>query len=474
MSIMRKACFLVFATTAVAWADTLTLLDGSVLDGKVAVDEVRLSVQLSGFGDLPDLTIPLEMVASINGTPVKIDPARWFEKQFSEVDLGDIGALRKLASWCALKGLPAQQKQVLEQVVSLDPGDEQAHLLLAHARYNGEWMSEEDLKENGLAGLRRCGAEWVTVQEMALRMQKGKVKTSDDVMREAGMVRVNQQWHRPEDLLGQGYLFVNGRWGRALIISQEALTKVVMHPKLALPDQATISRMEDAGRIASCLELRECLLRGAVEGLNIPERLAAENRETWLQTNPSNRLVTSLREEPSSYELLVRLVRDNDTLAILDVLYLTDAQTAALFNVSYQTNFVDRTAAKKALKVLNANQLEVLRNYMGYGGVPPADVLDPPRVGQASTASSGGRPTVPPTAECFCYEQQLEELTKVPDDKLKEAVSEFVNNNYLPVIKGRYPEIARELSKKKEYVVTTITETIRRHKTSPIKGDSFG
>jgi hypothetical protein len=179
---------------------------------------------------------------------------------------------------------------------------------------------------------------------------------------------------------------------------------------------------------------------------------------------------------------LERMAQDNDTLALMSVLYLSDKQMVSLFNACVEFNgirtrafadnlSIDESAAKRFTRtlkgILTANQMDIFKRYYGTGGMPLANVLDPPRIGQVSggdTVDSGTPRRLPPYLECMCYEGVLAELTKLDGSKLETGIVKFVDTTYLMIVERRYPELVDELKEDKEYVAQKVADVVDKLK----------
>ncbi len=122
-----------------------------------------------------------------------------------EKDAGkDVTALLEVAEWAKEKGLVADRRRILNDIIKQDPDNGPAHEALGFVKYEGEWMTKskaEGLREKALAaemkakGLIEVDGVWVTKDEEAdakkgIFMHDGeRVSKSDKLALVQGMIR---------------------------------------------------------------------------------------------------------------------------------------------------------------------------------------------------------------------------------------------------------------------------------------------
>ena len=103
------------------------------------------------------------------------DPAEEY-KRLKEGAGKDVAKLWELYLWCEARSMARESKSVLWRIVRADDSHKEAHTLLGHLFFDGEWFTSE----KKLAKHKRVEAE-----------RKAK---------EEGLVRWNEQWVRKEDI----------------------------------------------------------------------------------------------------------------------------------------------------------------------------------------------------------------------------------------------------------------------------------
>ncbi|MEX2186393.1 MAG: hypothetical protein WD875_06355 [Pirellulales bacterium] len=76
----------------------------------------------------------------------------------------------KLADWCREHYLSVQEKAHLQRVVELEPDNARVRARLKHRQYQGEWLTEKEIKER--QGLVFYRGKWRTKQEVELVEQR--------------------------------------------------------------------------------------------------------------------------------------------------------------------------------------------------------------------------------------------------------------------------------------------------------------
>ena len=159
---------LVFAAVPAARdvrADTLELLDGRVVEGRVTKDGETYLV-VSRFGEA---TIAAKDVKSwTRAKPIDVE---WAER-IAAAKPGDFAARAAIAKWLAEAGRTEDALATAQAVADADPENAVAHAVLGHVRHGGTWMTPDQAK---LAdGLEEHGGTWYTPAEWALIDPEGK------------------------------------------------------------------------------------------------------------------------------------------------------------------------------------------------------------------------------------------------------------------------------------------------------------
>lgn len=108
-----------------------------------------------------------------------------------------------LAEWCRENKLEEQRREHLERVVELDPGHAKARAALGQTKYEGEWLTRDEVMEK--RGLVPHKGRWITPQELELvektqeerereqawfsevRKLKGWLRGNTDILRRRGL-----------------------------------------------------------------------------------------------------------------------------------------------------------------------------------------------------------------------------------------------------------------------------------------------
>ena len=80
-----------------------------------------------------------------------------------------VEAQRELAEWCSKNRLAEQHRECMQRIVDLEPENEQARLALGFTKYNGKWMTQDDIKR--AQGFVKYKGRYITTQEKEIKMQ---------------------------------------------------------------------------------------------------------------------------------------------------------------------------------------------------------------------------------------------------------------------------------------------------------------
>lgn len=163
------ACLLVFASlTATVSAEVFVLRNGGQIEGLHVNRDDKLA--------------PHYVVRTADGGEVTIarrDVREVFPRKDNEVAYDRVAPTYadtvadqlKLADWCREHFLSVQEKAHLRRVVELDPNHAVARRRLKQRLYQGEWLSDAEIKER--QGLVLYRGKWRTKQEVELLEQRG-------------------------------------------------------------------------------------------------------------------------------------------------------------------------------------------------------------------------------------------------------------------------------------------------------------
>jgi hypothetical protein len=136
-----------------ALADTVVTTDGRRLEGTVTERDGKIVVSpKKGIEIILDKS---EIDRIEAGSSVKED----FAKKKADLVPGDPEPRYALAQWCKEKGLLAEQKQMLEDVIRLAPDHAQARRDLGYVKDGDQWITEDDLRKK--LGFEKVNGKWV-------------------------------------------------------------------------------------------------------------------------------------------------------------------------------------------------------------------------------------------------------------------------------------------------------------------------
>lgn len=164
----RLALLLLALASAPAFADTVITTDGRRLEGNVTERDGKIVVSpKKGIEIILDKSDIEKIVA---GPTLKDD----FQKKKADLVPGDPEPRYALAGWCKEKGLTAEWREMLEDVIRLSPDHAQARRDLGYVKDdNGQWITEEALRKK--LGFERVNGKWVTAAEAK------KIRRTDEV-----------------------------------------------------------------------------------------------------------------------------------------------------------------------------------------------------------------------------------------------------------------------------------------------------
>lgn len=130
-----------FAAALPAAADVVHLTNGRTLQGEVIAGGEGSDLTLvTAFGTLE---LPESMVSRVErSTSLREAVAR----TRARLDPGDADALFDLALWCRKEGAETLARELLEEVLALEPEHAGAHRAFGHVREDGRWMTEPEAR----------------------------------------------------------------------------------------------------------------------------------------------------------------------------------------------------------------------------------------------------------------------------------------------------------------------------------------
>ncbi|MGE0190570.1 MAG: hypothetical protein AB7T63_00880 [Planctomycetota bacterium] len=149
---------LVAATSGPARADVLELSDGRLVEGVVVKSGDELLV-LSRFGvsSIPAADVVARHEGAAADTQVKAVLAKLAADDFAN--------RVRVAAWLKGLGRDEEARALAEEVLACDPEQADAHALLGHVRFRGQWMHPDEARR--AEGLERHGDRWYTPEEWA-------------------------------------------------------------------------------------------------------------------------------------------------------------------------------------------------------------------------------------------------------------------------------------------------------------------
>jgi hypothetical protein len=157
---------------AVSSADVLHLRTGGRLEG-VIVRETASSITLDvGMGEV---SLPKSSVIRVERRDSALSEYR---ARLRSIQQGDVDALARLAHFAGENGLRNESRLMWARVLSLEPGNVEAHLALGHVLVGGTYMDEAEA--NRAQGLIQFEGRWMTPAEQAFLLRQREQRIADD------------------------------------------------------------------------------------------------------------------------------------------------------------------------------------------------------------------------------------------------------------------------------------------------------
>jgi len=155
-------------------ADTVKLEGGRVIRGQI-VDEKSTdrTLVIKLLVGKAEVTIERGQIQEIIREKIPAEQYEELKAQYGDT----IEDHWKLAMWCETNKLPKQRKYHLEKVIELDPDHAGAREKLGFVRYDGKWLTINEVKE--AKGLVRYNGRYVTPQEKEILEQKRRQESEE-------------------------------------------------------------------------------------------------------------------------------------------------------------------------------------------------------------------------------------------------------------------------------------------------------
>ncbi len=165
---MRWTWGFVLAAALPAAADEVTLRSGEKIEGRVTRTGDRIAIEV----DWGTLTLRPDDVTRIVLKPSALQE---LQERRQKLDARDVGGRLDLAAWARAHELYARERELLREVVAIDPDHASARAALGYRKVDGRWMTDEEYYAS--KGLVRAGSRWVTPAEAAEIARRDREET---------------------------------------------------------------------------------------------------------------------------------------------------------------------------------------------------------------------------------------------------------------------------------------------------------
>lgn len=155
---------------SVSAADEVELVDGTKIEGKVT--DLGDSIKITKGG--ASITYPKSAVKKI---VYKKTAEEIYAEKAKELKDDDAEGHAALARWCLEQKLTKEAKAEYQKVLAVDPDHEDARKGLGYSKYNGKWMTEDEIKT--AQGLVKHKGKWMTPEERDLDLALEEQKETD-------------------------------------------------------------------------------------------------------------------------------------------------------------------------------------------------------------------------------------------------------------------------------------------------------
>ena len=180
LTIKTLAAFICAAILAVSLspsvsADTVCFVDGGSQEGRVIYESnAEVWIEVATANGKAVVKVPRSSVAKIvKGETLSDKIEAMYKDKEAAMDPGKAIDWFKLGEWCEQHGILAQKaRNAFERAISVDPDYGPAHQKLGHVKYEGVWMTYDEMM---LArGYVKYRGEWVTVDGKVALMLRDK------------------------------------------------------------------------------------------------------------------------------------------------------------------------------------------------------------------------------------------------------------------------------------------------------------
>jgi hypothetical protein len=164
-----------FTLSAVAWADRVVLVGGTVLEGRVISKNGKVVVKT----EAGEVAVPADSVTRIEKSE---SAASRFEARYAALSPGDVQGRLGLADFCRSRDMRAQERKLLLEVIEIDRDNEKARSRLGHVKTEHGWMTEAEAMQT--KGFVRQDGRWISQADLLkleqLRLEKEKVAQAEE------------------------------------------------------------------------------------------------------------------------------------------------------------------------------------------------------------------------------------------------------------------------------------------------------
>ena len=194
MRSLTLAAALAAMLAAPAWADVVTLNDGSKREGKVLREDAEELVLEVTQGRLKaEITFKRSEVKGVEKGPTAAEKTlAEVEKRKAALKDTDAAGWLDFAQWLdRLTGFSQDARAAYEKVIRIDPENEAARRKLGYQRVGGQWLTEADIMT--AKGLVLHNGKWVTPEEKkkaedaaAKQIDEIRIALADEVKKQGG------------------------------------------------------------------------------------------------------------------------------------------------------------------------------------------------------------------------------------------------------------------------------------------------
>jgi hypothetical protein len=160
------ALLLAASPPALARADKVHLTGGAVLEGRVSRTGDKILVEVESG----TLSVEAGSVVRIEQGPSALDT---FLERRAALTKGDVAGRLALADYCHEHEMLSRERELLREVIALQPDHAQARSRLGYVRGAHGWLTRDE--HMAAQGLVKHGGVWVS-QEQALRLREAELE----------------------------------------------------------------------------------------------------------------------------------------------------------------------------------------------------------------------------------------------------------------------------------------------------------